>query len=101
MRALSPATVQGRRTPPIASAVANPTDLMKVRLQTDGMLKDAEGNLMPKKYSGMMNCLMTTIKEEGVFALWTGVGCARARASLEHAAAARAARVVHLFHAAC
>merc|ERR1719453_1652334 len=58
----------------LASAVANPTDLMKVRLQTDGMMKDAEGNLLPKKYSGMVNCLTTTIKEEGVLALWTGVG---------------------------
>merc|ERR1719163_546899 len=52
----------------VASAVANPTDLMKVRLQTDGMLKDAEGNLMPKKYTGMVNCLTTTIREEGVLA---------------------------------
>ena len=37
----------------IASAVANPTDLLKVRLQTDGMLKDADGKLLPKRYSGM------------------------------------------------
>ena len=28
----------------IASAIANPTDLLKVRLQTDGMAKDAEGH---------------------------------------------------------
>jgi len=58
----------------VASAVANPTDLMKVRLQTDGMMKDAEGKLLPKKYSGMIDCLMKTINEEGVLALWTGVG---------------------------
>ena len=58
----------------LASAVANPTDLMKVRLQTDGMMKDAEGKLLPKKYTGMMNCLTTTINEEGFAALWTGVG---------------------------
>ena len=65
----------------IASAIANPTDLMKVRLQTDGMLKDAEGNLLPKKYTGMMNCLTSTIKEEGVLALWTGVGPTVGRAT--------------------
>merc|ERR1719326_798469 len=65
----------------LASAVANPTDLMKVRLQTDGMLKDAEGNLLPKKYTGMVNCLMTTIKEEGILALWTGVGPTVGRAT--------------------
>ena len=47
----------------IASAVANPTDLLKVRLQTDGMAKDAEGNLLPKRYSGMVSCFTTTVKE--------------------------------------
>ena len=58
----------------VASAVANPTDLMKVRMQTDGMLKDAEGKLLPKKYNGMIDCLTKTVSEEGVLALWTGVG---------------------------
>lgn len=58
----------------VASAVANPTDLIKVRLQTDGMLKDAEGQLLPKKYSGMVDALSKTVSEEGVLALWTGVG---------------------------
>ena len=58
----------------MASAVANPTDLIKVRLQTDGMLKDAEGKLLPKKYTGMVDCLSKTVSEEGVLALWTGVG---------------------------
>jgi solute carrier family 25 uncoupling protein 8/9 len=58
----------------IASAVANPTDLIKVRLQTDGMLKDAEGKLLPKKYTGMVDALTKTVGEEGVLALWTGVG---------------------------
>merc|ERR1719310_723822 len=42
----------------IASAVANPTDLLKVRLQTDGMMKDAEGNLLPKRFNGMIDALM-------------------------------------------
>jgi len=44
----------------VASAIANPTDLMKVRLQTDGMLKDAEGNFLPKKYTGMKDGLVLT-----------------------------------------
>jgi solute carrier family 25 uncoupling protein 8/9 len=65
----------------IASAVANPTDLIKVRLQTDGMAKDAEGNLLPKRYTGMINCFTTTVKEEGVLALWTGVGPTVGRAT--------------------
>merc|ERR1719453_2381798 len=65
----------------IASAVANPTDLLKVRLQTDGMLKDAEGNLLPKRYSGMLDALKITVSEEGVLALWTGVGPTVGRAT--------------------
>jgi len=65
----------------IASAVANPTDLIKVRLQTDGMAKDAEGNLLPKRYNGMVHCFSTTVKEEGVLALWTGVGPTVGRAT--------------------
>ena len=55
----------------IASAIANPSDLMKVRLQTDGMAKDEAGKLLPKRYTGMVNCFMTIVKEEGVLALWT------------------------------
>ena len=45
--------VAGGAAGAVASAVANPTDLMKVRLQTDGMMKDAEGKLLPKRYTGM------------------------------------------------
>merc|ERR1719199_959922 len=58
----------------VASAVANPTDLLKVRLQTDGMLKDAEGNFLPKRFNGMVDAFKTVVMEEGVLALWTGVG---------------------------
>jgi len=65
----------------IASAVANPTDLLKVRLQTDGMLKDAEGNLLPKRYAGMVDAFKITVAEEGVLALWTGVGPTVGRAT--------------------
>lgn len=65
----------------IASAVANPTDLLKVRLQTDGMVKDAEGNYMPKRFTGMVHAFQTVVKEEGVLALWTGVGPTVGRAT--------------------
>merc|ERR1719326_2542541 len=47
----------------IASAIANPTDLMKVRLQTDGMMKDAEGKFLPKRYTGMVHAFSTIVKE--------------------------------------
>jgi len=65
----------------IASAVANPTDLLKVRLQTDGMAKDAEGKLLPKRFNGMVHAFKTIVAEEGVLALWTGVGPTVGRAT--------------------
>ena len=63
--------VAGGAAGAVASAIANPSDLMKVRLQTDGMAKDEAGKLLPKRYTGMANCFMTIVKEEGVVALWT------------------------------
>lgn len=73
--------VAGGGSGAIASAVANPTDLMKVRLQTDGMSKGADGELLPKRYSGMIDCFTKVVKEEGVAALWTGVGPTVGRAT--------------------
>jgi len=65
----------------IASAVANPTDLVKVRLQTDGQLKDAEGKLLPKRYKGMVDAFKSIVKEDGVLGLWRGVGPTMGRAT--------------------
>lgn len=66
----------------LASAVANPTDLVKVRLQTDGQMKGPDGELLPKRYTGMVHAFTTIVKEEGVLGLWKGVGptCGRATA---------------------
>lgn len=58
--------VAGAGSGAIASALANPTDLVKVRMQTDGMNKAPDGTFLPKKYTGMLNCFFTTIREEGV-----------------------------------
>lgn len=65
----------------IASAIANPTDLMKVRLQTDGMLKGPDGQFLPKRYKGMADAFMSIVREEGVLGLWTGVGPTVGRAT--------------------
>ena len=78
--------VAGGTAGAIASAIANPSDLMKVRLQTDGMAKDETGKLLPKRYTGMVNCFMTVVKQEGVLALWTGVGPTAGRATVLAAA---------------
>jgi len=78
--------VAGGTAGAIASAIANPTDLMKVRLQTDGMAKDEAGNLLPKKYTGMADCFTKIVKQEGVPALWTGVGPTAGRATVLAAA---------------
>ena len=73
--------VAGGAAGAIASAVANPTDLLKVRLQTDGMLKDAEGEFVPKRFNSMSHAFVTIVREEGVAALWTGVGPTVGRAT--------------------
>jgi len=78
--------VAGASAGAVASAIANPTDLVKVRMQTDGMVKDAEGNLLPKRYNGVIDCFVTTVKQEGVLGLWKGVGPTIGRATVLAAA---------------
>merc|ERR1740127_30108 len=45
------------------------------------MMKDAEGKLLPKRYSGMVDAFFSIVKEEGVLGLWTGVGPTMGRAT--------------------
>ena len=66
--------VAGGGSGALASAVANPTDLVKVRLQTDGQLRGADGNFLPKKYTGMLHAFSSIVKEEGILGLWKGGG---------------------------
>eukprot|EP00962_Isochrysis_galbana_P038389 scaffold13627_cov109-Isochrysis_galbana.AAC.4 len=74
--------VAGAGAGALSSAVANPTDLVKVRLQTDGQMKGPDGNYLPKKYTGMGHAFSSIVKDEGVLGLWKGVGptCGRATA---------------------
>lgn len=65
----------------VAISVANPTDLVKVRLQADG--KSTAGK---RHYSGALNAYATIIKQEGIGALWTGLGPNMARNALINAA---------------
>ncbi|KAK2384853.1 mitochondrial uncoupling protein [Trifolium repens] len=66
----------------VAIAVANPTDLVKVRLQAEGKLPPG----VPKRYSGSLNAYSSIVRQEGVRALWTGLGPNIARNSIINAA---------------
>ncbi|XP_078178592.1 mitochondrial uncoupling protein 1-like [Carex rostrata] len=66
----------------IAIIVANPTDLVKVRLQSEGKL--AAG--AKRRYSGALSAYATIIRQEGLGALWTGLGPNIARNAIVNAA---------------
>ncbi|KAI5054882.1 hypothetical protein GOP47_0030027 [Adiantum capillus-veneris] len=66
----------------LAITVASPTDLVKVRLQAEGKLPPG----VPRRYSGAMNAYSTIVKQEGVKALWTGLGPNVARNAIINAA---------------
>ncbi|GAV65495.1 Mito_carr domain-containing protein, partial [Cephalotus follicularis] len=66
----------------VAIIVANPTDLVKVRLQAEGKLPAG----VPKRYFGALNAYSTIVRQEGVGALWTGLGPNIARNAIINAA---------------
>ncbi|KAG2670028.1 hypothetical protein I3843_14G063600 [Carya illinoinensis] len=66
----------------IAIAVANPTDLVKVRLQAEGKLPAG----VPRRYSGALDAYFTIVRQEGLGALWTGLGPNVARNAIINAA---------------
>lgn len=72
----------GLTTGALGIAVASPTDLVKVRLQAEGKLPPG----VPRRYSGAMNAYSTIVKQEGVKALWTGLGPNVARNAIINAA---------------
>ncbi|GAB4824488.1 hypothetical protein Ancab_007364 [Ancistrocladus abbreviatus] len=51
----------------IAIEVANPTNLVKVRLQSEGKLPPG----VPMRYSGAFNACIIIVRQEGYLALWT------------------------------
>ena len=66
----------------VGIAVANPTDLVKVRMQSDG----ARAAGAPRRYAGVFDAYATIVRTEGVRGLWTGLGPAVARNSIINAA---------------
>ncbi|KNA11632.1 hypothetical protein SOVF_133380 [Spinacia oleracea] len=66
----------------IAIIIANPTDLVKVRLQSEGKLPPG----VPRRYSGALDAYSSIIRQEGLLALWTGLGPNIARNAIINAA---------------
>ncbi|KAK4765542.1 hypothetical protein SAY86_026632 [Trapa natans] len=66
----------------IAIAVANPTDLVKIRLQAEGKLPAGVSG----RYAGALNAYVTIVSQEGLGALWTGLGPNIARNAVINAA---------------
>lgn len=66
---LSMKILAGLTTGAIAIALANPTDLVKVRLQAEGKLPAG----VPRRYSGALDAYYTIVWQEGLGALWTGL----------------------------
>ncbi|KAG6491403.1 hypothetical protein ZIOFF_052745 [Zingiber officinale] len=60
----------GLTTGALGITIANPTDLVKVRLQVEGKLPPG----VPRRYLGALDAYVKIIKQEGLGALWTGVG---------------------------
>ncbi|CAL0302648.1 unnamed protein product [Lupinus luteus] len=79
---LSKKVLAALTTGAVAIAVANPTDLVKVRLQAEGKLPAG----VPRRYSGSLNAYSTIVRQEGVTALWTGIGPNIARNAIINAA---------------
>ncbi len=61
--------------------MANPTDLVKVRMQSEGRLAAGQR----PRYAGVMDAYRTIVRAEGVAGLWTGLGPAIARNSVINA----------------
>lgn len=59
----------GLTTGALAMCVAQPADVIKIRLQAQGRLPPGEKPL----YSGMMDCARKSIAKDGVIGLWRGL----------------------------
>ncbi|RRT80722.1 hypothetical protein B296_00011454 [Ensete ventricosum] len=66
----------------LAITVANPTDLVKVRLQSEGKLPPG----VPRRYLGALDAYFKIIRQEGIWSLWTGLGPNIARNAIINAA---------------
>lgn len=68
----------GLATGSFAITVANPTDLVKIRLQGEGRLPPGA----KRRYTGTFNAFATIARQEGILGLWKGLGPNIARNSV-------------------
>jgi solute carrier family 25 uncoupling protein 8/9 len=78
---LSGKVLSGLVSGAIGITVANPTDLVKVRMQSEGPL--AAG--VAPRYRGVLDAYTSIVRVEGLRGLWTGLGPAVARNSIINA----------------
>ena len=67
----------------MAICIANPTDVVKVKMQGQGI---AVQQGLPKQYKNSIDCYTKIVKEGGLKNLWTGIGPNIIRNSLINAA---------------
>eukprot|EP00470_Lotharella_oceanica_P000962 CAMPEP_0170170152 /NCGR_PEP_ID=MMETSP0040_2-20121228/3117_1 /TAXON_ID=641309 /ORGANISM="Lotharella oceanica, Strain CCMP622" /LENGTH=236 /DNA_ID=CAMNT_0010409355 /DNA_START=84 /DNA_END=794 /DNA_ORIENTATION=+ len=76
----------GACTGAIGSALANPTDLVKIRMQSDIYAGpppiNAEGTVTAPRYSSAIAAFREIARTEGIAALWTGVRATTQRAAI-------------------
>jgi len=72
----------GLTTGTIGISIANPTDLVKIRLQAEGRLPPG----VPKRYNGTVDAFTKIYRLEGLTGFWKGVGPNIVRNSLINAA---------------
>jgi len=72
----------GLTTGTIGISIANPTDLVKIRLQAEGKLPPN----VPRRYNGTADAFVKILKSEGVVGFWKGVGPNIIRNSIINAA---------------
>eukprot|EP00877_Chromochloris_zofingiensis_P009679 jgi/Chrzof1/4965/Cz15g06170.t1 len=66
----------------VAITIASPTDLVKVRMQSEGKLPPG----VPKKYPSALAAYRIIVREEGLLGLWKGLGPNVARNAIINAA---------------
>lgn len=70
--------IAGAITGSIGSTIANPTDLVKIRMQGEGKLRPG----VKPRYRNTFHAFFTIIKHDGVLGLWRGVGPTVKRAAI-------------------